>query len=305
MPHALVIGGVSFNTMVYVDAFPRPQPQTISSNGFHETIGSTGAGKALNLRKLGFGVTLHGLIGDDSLGLKIIDYLVAAEIAFLYDIDPRGTQRHLNLIDRAGRRISIFLEPGTFEPTFEAGRIEQAIPSSDYVVLNISNYCRTLIPAIQRHGKAIWCDIHDYDGQNPYYDDFIRAADYVFMSSDNMPDYRPFMQRMIAQGKRLVICTHGREGATTLTRDGEWIETPIVPSYLPKDTNGAGDSFFAGFLYGHASGYNTQQCLRLGAVAGGLCVTSAELALPRLSPALLEHEYMVAYGTPLDWRSQV
>jgi sugar/nucleoside kinase (ribokinase family) len=300
LPHALVIGGVSFNTIVYVDAFPQPRPQMIFSNGFHETIGSTGAGKALNLRRLGFGVTLHGLIGDDRLGRKIIDYLAAAEIAFLYDIDPRGTQRHLNLMDRTGRRISIFLEAGTFEPAFEAQRIEQSIPGSDYIVLNISNYCRTLIWAIQRHGKAIWCDIDDYDGQNRYYDDFVRAADYLFMSSDAMPDYRPFLQRMIAQGKRLVICTHGRAGATTLTRDGEWIETPIVPSYVPKDTNGAGDSFFAGFLYGHAKGYSIEQCLRLGAVAGGLCVTSAELALPELCPALLEHEYLAAYGTPLE-----
>ena len=40
------------------------------------------------------------------------------------------------------------------------------------------------------------------------------------------------------------------------------------------------------------------QCLRLGAVAGGLCVTSAELALPTLSPALLERAYLAAYGAP-------
>jgi acarbose 7IV-phosphotransferase len=300
MPRALVIGGVSFNMMVYVDAFPQPIPQTIFSNEFHETIGSTGAGKALNLRKLGFDVTLHGLIGDDNLGRKVIDYLAAAEITFLYDIDPRGTQRHLNLMDRAGRRISIFLVPGTFEPAFDEQRIVQYIPTSDYVVLNISNYCRTLIPAIQLYGKAIWCDIHDYDGRNPYYDDFVRAADYLFMSSDNMPDYRPFMRRMIAQGQQLVICTHGRAGATTLTRDGEWIETPIVPSYVPKDSNGAGDSFFAGFLYGHARGYRLHQRLQIGAVVGGLCVTSSELALPTLNPALIECEYLAAYGTPLE-----
>jgi sugar/nucleoside kinase (ribokinase family) len=300
MPHALVIGGVSFNTMVYLDTFPQPQPQTIFSTGFHETVGSTGAGKALNLHKLGFDVTLHGLIGEDSYGHKVIDYLAAAGITFLYDIDPRGTQRHLNLMDHAGRRISIFLEPGTFEPAFEALGIERAIPTSDYVVLNISNYCRTIIPAIQRHGKPIWCDIHDYDGQNPYYDDFVRAADYLFMSSDNLRDYRAFMQRMIAQGKQLAICTHGRAGATTLTRDGAWMETPIIPGYVPKDSNGAGDSFFAGFLYGHANGYSTEQSLQLGAVAGGLCVTSAELALPALSPALLEREYLAVYGARLE-----
>ena len=63
MTKILVLGGVSVNTMIYLDQFPQPTPQTVFSKGYHETIGSTGAGKALNLKKLGLDVTLHGLIG--------------------------------------------------------------------------------------------------------------------------------------------------------------------------------------------------------------------------------------------------
>ena len=300
MPLALVIGGVSYNTMVYLDTFPNPVPQTIISRGFHETIGSTGAGKALNLRKLGFDVTLHALIGDDTYGRRVAELLAAEQVGFIYDVDPRGTQRHLNLMDQAGGRISIFLEPGTFEPDFDRARVEQLVPGSDYVVLNISNYCRTLIPAIQRHRRPIWCDVHDYDGTSSYYADFVDAADFLFLSSDHMPDYRPFMQAMSAQGKRLVVCTHGRLGATALTDAGAWIETPIVATYPQTDTNGAGDSFFAGYLFGHARGYRAEQCLRIAAVTSGLCVTTAELALPELSPELLAREFAAAYGQPLD-----
>ena len=300
MPHALVIGGVSFNTMVYLDTFPQPLPQTILSKRFHETIGSTGAGKALNLCKLGFGVTLQGMIGDDALGRRLIAELTAAGIEFLYDIDPRGTQRHLNLMDRAGQRISIFLEPGSFEPAFDADRVARRVGGSDYVLLNISNYCRTLIPLIQPCGKPIWCDLHDYDGRDPYYDDFIAAADVVLLSSDRLPDYRTFLERMIAQGKQIAICTHGSQGATALTRAGEWIETPAIPGYTLVDSNGAGDSFLAGFIYGRARGYTARQSLELGALAGGLCISSTELAFPELSPALLEREYRAVYGTPLE-----
>lgn len=300
MPHALVIGGVSFNTMVYLDTFPQPLPQTIVSRGFHETIGSTGAGKALNLRRLGFDVTLQGVIGDDALGRRLIGELTAAGIEFLYDIDPRGTQRHLNLMDRAGQRMSIFLEPGSFEPAIDADRIVRRVDSSDYVLLNISNYCRTLIPLIRPHGKPIWCDLHDYDGHDPYYDDFIAAADVVLLSSNRLPGYRAFLERMIAQGKQLAICTHGSQGATALTGTGEWIETPAIPGYTLIDSNGAGDSFLAGFMYGRARGYTARQSLQLGALAGGLCITSTELAFPELSPALLEHEYLAAYGTALN-----
>ena len=74
MKNILVLGGVSYNMMIYLGAFPQPEPQTVFSQGFHETVGSTGAGKALNLAKLGLDVTLHGMIGADDLGQKIRDY---------------------------------------------------------------------------------------------------------------------------------------------------------------------------------------------------------------------------------------
>ena len=291
MPSALVIGGVSFNLMIYLGTLPAPVPHSVASRGFNETIGSTGAGKALNLCKLGFDTTLHAPVGDDANGRWVANYLAAAGVRFLYDIDPMGTQRHVNLMDASGRRVSIFIVPGTFEPAFDRARLA--------ALLNISNYCRQLIPDIRAAGKAIWCDLHDYDGQNPYHDDFIAAADFVLLSSDALPGYRDFMARMIAQGKRLVVCTHGAQGSTALTAAGEWIETPIIAKYAPVDTNGAGDSFFVGLLYGHAQGLAVRQCLRLGTVASGLCVTTRELAFPGLSPALLRSEYAAAYGEPL------
>lgn len=299
MPSALVIGGVSFNLMIYLGTLPAPVPHSVASRGFNETIGSTGAGKALNLCKLGFDTTLHAPVGDDANGRWVANYLAAAGVRFLYDIDPMGTQRHVNLMDASGRRVSIFIVPGTFEPAFDRARLAALLPGSDYVLLNISNYCRQLIPDIRAAGKAIWCDLHDYDGQNPYHDDFIAAADFVLLSSDALPGYRDFMARMIAQGKRLVVCTHGAQGSTALTAAGEWIETPIIAKYAPVDTNGAGDSFFVGLLYGHAQGLAVRQCLRLGTVASGLCVTTRELAFPGLSPALLRSEYAAAYGEPL------
>jgi acarbose 7IV-phosphotransferase len=295
MTRVLVLGGVSFNMMIYLDRLPQPVPQTILQAGCHETVGSTGAGKALNLCRLDMDVTLHGLIGEDRYGQQIVEYFASQPMAFLYDIDPQGTQRHVNLMDDEGRRISIFIAPGTFAPDVKLDRIEDTIAQSDVVALNIVNYCRYLIPLVKRHGKPIWCDIHDYDGANPYYHDFIDAADYVLMSSDALPDYRPFMRRLIDGGKQLVVCTHGRHGASALTAGGRWIETPAIASYARKDTNGAGDAFFSGILYGHTRGYPIEQCLRLGAIVSGLCVTSTELVYPALSSALIEREYAAHY----------
>ena len=52
MTRALILGGVSWNTMLYMDEFPEPVPHTAFASGIYETVGSSGAGKALNLRQL-------------------------------------------------------------------------------------------------------------------------------------------------------------------------------------------------------------------------------------------------------------
>jgi sugar/nucleoside kinase (ribokinase family) len=295
MSKVLVIGGVSYNTMIYLDAFPPPRPQTVYSRSFYETVGSTGAGKALNLHKLGLDVTLHGLIGDDGYGNWIVAHFEREGLDFVYDLDPQGTKRHVNLMNQEGGRISIFIAYGSPEPELDLSRIDALLADSDYVALGILNYCKGLIPLIKRHGKEIWCDLHDYDGKNPYHRDFIQAADCVFMSSNSLSDYRPTMQQMVDEGKKLVVCTHGREGASALTPDGLWIETPIIPDYPLRDSNGAGDSFFSGFMYGHAQGYPLLTCLRLGTIVAGLCITSLELALPDLSPDRVERDYQKHY----------
>jgi sugar/nucleoside kinase (ribokinase family) len=294
MKKVLVLGTVSFNTMIYLDQFPQPRPQTVFSRGWHETLGGSGAGKALNLGKLGLDVTLHTLIGDDECGNKVRQYMARENINFIYDVDPLGTRRHVNLMDQAGGRISIFVANGTFDLPVELD--ETLFSQGDYVVLGLLNYCRRGIPLARKHGQEIWCDIHDYDGRNPYHQDFIDAADYLFMSSGAMPAYESFMTELIKGGKKLVVCTHGQDGSTALTADGQWIHTPIVPGYERRDSNGAGDSFFSGFMYGHAQGYATQKCLRLGAIVGGMCVTSLELAFPGLSPLKVERAYKKHYG---------
>lgn len=296
MTRVFVAGDVTYNTLVYVEKFFKPVPQTVFSRAYHETVGGTAAGKAFNLARLGFDTTLHGLVGDDHQGAAIRERLAREQITFLTDVDPQGTQRHVNLMADDGGRISIYVAYATFEPTIDAVPLEAAIRRSDYVALNLSNYCRYLIPLVRRHNKPLWIDIHNYDGQNDYHRDFIAGADVLTLSSDALPDYRTFMTEQIAGGKQLVICTHGRDGATALTAAGDWVHVPALTGYPQRDTNGAGDSFFAGVLYGHAQGYAVERCLRLGAVVAGRCITSSELYDPALCPDLVRDDYRVHFG---------
>jgi sugar/nucleoside kinase (ribokinase family) len=296
MARVLVTGSASYDALIQVGEFFAPRPGTVFSKSYHEVVGGTGAGKALALSRLFDQTVFHCFVGDDPAGRLIRQRFAQERLTLLAETDPAGTEHHVNIMNDRGERISIYARYATFEPEFQPESLESEIAAADRLVLNIINYCRRLIPLARKHGKEIWCDIHDYDGQNPYHDDFIAAADWLFMSSEGMADWRGFMKRMIAAGKKAVVCTHGRGGSTLLDARDRFFELPAIEAYERVDTNGAGDCFMSGFLYGHARGRSLEDCQKLATICGGLSVSSRELVHAALSVDFLEAEYLRHYG---------
>jgi len=291
MQHQIaIIGGTTFDHIVYLPQLPQPVPQTIHQAPFNEAVGSTGAGKALALTKLEMDNTLYSVIGADVFGDQIKTYLNQQGVKTIFDIDAAGTERHINIMDAQGGRISMFVTQSSELIAHDIAAIEKLLEQSTVVVLNIIGYCRQLIPLIKKYDKPVWTDLHDYDGSNRYHQDFIDAAQYIHLSSDNLPGYRKVMEAMISNGKELVICTHGRAGASLLTKTGEWFEQAAIQQIPIVDSNGAGDSFFAGFLYAYLHHYPMQQCLQYGAVCGAYAVTSKALVYENLSAAFVAQQ---------------
>jgi len=286
MRKVLVIGGVSYDEIVRLDRLPEPKSQTVFGNGWR-AVGSTGAGKALNLTKLGVPNTLHATVGNDLDGRTVKEYLARRGVVAVYDETP-VTDHHVNLMDGEGNRLSIFTVPEPVPPAIDMDRMERLVATHDLVVLNVVPYARRLIPMIREHGVEIWTDLHDYVPGNPYYDPFIEAADVIFMSSDRTADHLRLMDEWLAGGKRCVVVTHGKNGAAAKTLADGLLYEPIINTYQLVDANGAGDAFFAGFLYGHLKGETTARCLCYGTIAGGVTVSSRELVADELSPDYIE-----------------
>jgi sugar/nucleoside kinase (ribokinase family) len=300
MRKILILGGVSYDTVLHLPHFPDPIPQTLLASRYREKIGSTGAGKSLALKRLGLNVHFHGVIGADRYGDLIRQRFAEENIPFDYDIDPNGTERHVNLMsDKTGERISFFLTSPPADIPLQEDVLERLIAASDLVILNIASYCKRLIPLLQRHGKETWIDLHDYTDASDYYTPFLEQASMLMFSSERHPQYRQTMTNLIQSGKQLVICTHGAKGATALLPSGEWIKQPVLP-YPVVDTNGAGDNFFSGLLYGLEKGHSVATSLRLAAVVAGLCVSSSELIAQDLSEDRVLREYNRWYGALRD-----
>jgi sugar/nucleoside kinase (ribokinase family) len=283
----LILGGASLDTIIHLPELPTPEPQTIWPSESYRALGSTGAGKSLNLAALGQTVVFHTLLGGDPEGQQIQDALVHPRIRLLTEKTDAPTEQHVNLMSADGHRISLFIQPPPEPEHVDWTQAQQALAESSLVVVNILGYTRSALPWLKTTGTPIWTDLHDYDGHNAYHEPFIDAARAIFLSSDNLPNYRTTMERLIDRGKEFVVCTHGSKGATLLTGEGQWLEQPVVSVPGVVDTNGAGDAFFSGFLHRYLQGHGLADCLRAGAICGALCVTSRDLASPELSPERL------------------
>jgi sugar/nucleoside kinase (ribokinase family) len=148
MTEILVLGGASWNTMIHLDRFPEPRPATIADARSHTAAGSTGLGKALALKALGHDPLLHATIGDDEAGRAIRSFCVERDLRTIFDIDPGGTSRHVNLMNAAGERISIFLFNGSPQPPTDVAALAPHIATATTIFLNITQSSVPLLPAI-------------------------------------------------------------------------------------------------------------------------------------------------------------
>lgn len=71
----------------------------------------------------------------------------------------------------------------------------------------------------------------------------------------------------------LLVMKQGAAGATAFSGDGRPCAHVGVLPVTPVDTTGAGDAFDAGFLYAYVNNNPVEQCMRYGAVCGGLSTT--------------------------------
>ncbi|MET8870351.1 PfkB family carbohydrate kinase, partial [Nonomuraea sp. NPDC004580] len=140
--------------------------------------------------------------------------------------------------------------------------------------VSIIDACRDVFADLG--GVPVSTDLHDWDGVNDHHRDFARQADLVFLSAAALPDPAATMREVIERGRaHTVVCTRGALGCLVLTRGSAVLRAfPAAPLPGPiADTNGAGDAFVSGFLYGTLRGRPLEECVRLGAVAGAHACT--------------------------------
>ncbi|WP_084958595.1 carbohydrate kinase family protein [Thermoactinospora rubra] len=269
MRDVLVIGGAGVDTTVYVPRLPLPYADTYGVPPVVDRIGNTGAGVALGCAALGLSVRFVDLIGDDPQGALIRRAMSGVD--FAWAPAAAGTRRSVLLVGPDGRRTSLYDARAT--PGERLPRSLYATPAR-HVHVSIMDFARHVYDDLD--GVPISTDLHDWDGRNDYHKDFAYRSDLVFLSAAALTDPEAAMRSIIAHGRAsTVVCTRGADGCLVLERGGRVTAFPAAPLPGPvADTNGAGDAFVSGFLYGRLRGAAVAECVRYGAIAGAhACVT--------------------------------
>jgi sugar/nucleoside kinase (ribokinase family) len=283
---AAVIGGVAWNTLVELPRLPTDLT-TLHATATREGIGGTGAGKSLHLARLGVRTRLHALIGDDPAGDHVRDELSRAGVELTAWPDPAGTERHLNLLDPHGDRVSIFVNHASPDPDIGPETLFELAADADLVFVSLTHYARRVLPLLTEAGREVWVDLHDWDGHDSdFHTPFVEHGTHVFVSDVRLDDPLGMATRL-AKDKELVVVTHGHRGATAFFPDREPLFVPTYDAGPVVDSNGAGDAFCVGVAYGRAAGWGWGRSLQAGAVVAGGCVTSPHLADPDLTPKWL------------------
>ncbi|WP_328907883.1 adenosine kinase [Streptomyces sp. NBC_00234] len=272
----LVLGGAGVDTIVYVPELPLPYADSYMVRpGIETRAGQTGDFVALGVSALGLRTHHFDMIGDDDAGDLVRALHRDRGIALTEVPLPGGTKRAVNLVGPDGRRLSLYDDSRSREEDrLPPATVRALAAASRHAHVSITYPCAFALPELREAGVTISTDLHNWDGVNAYHEPFAYGADLVFLSTTALTDTERTMRRIVERGRAdVVVATAGAEGAYLLV-EGELSHIRAVPPPSPVvDSNGAGDAFAAGFLFGRLAGEPPLRCALYGAVAGAHACT--------------------------------
>jgi sugar/nucleoside kinase (ribokinase family) len=259
------------------------------------TTGGSAANATFNAARLGVSATFVGKLGNDPLAETYLKKFAAAGVdtsRFKRGLVPNA--RCLAMVTPDAQRTmrtnlgaAMTLSPSEItEADFRGARHAHI---EGYLVFN-----QALSDAVLESARAAGCtislDLSSFEVVNASRDWIMtqlgKGIDVVFANEDEIRALFPGdPQDYSMLAKKLAA--HGVTAAVKLGADGAWIATGkelhrIEPEKVDTvvDTNGAGDAWAAGFLYGYLRGMPLPRCGTLGNIMGSETVRHVGPLIP-------------------------
>ena len=247
------------------------------------TTGGSAANATLNAARLGLRATFLGKLGNDGLAHTYRRRFEAAGVdGSRFKHGPLPNARCLALVTPDAQRTmrtclaaAMTLTPGEISPADFHGCRHAHIEG--YLVFNQA-LADAVLDAARTAGCTVSLDLSSFEVVHATRDWLLaqlrRGLDIVFANEDEI---RALFQDQTSDYATLArrLASHGVLAAVKIGRDGAWLAQGdalhrIAPVVVPDvvDTNGAGDAWAAGFLFGHLRGWPLPACGALASLMG-------------------------------------
>jgi ribokinase len=257
MSKFLVAGLINIETTLKIDGFPiHYAPVRYPFHGVNSSVSGVGYNIAKALNTLGHRVDFLSLIGRDPAAELVRSELHALQIddsSVLPALDQ--TPQSVILYDSTGSRaINVDLKD-IQDRTYPAELAKTALAACDMAVICNINFSRQMLTMAKQMGVTIASDVHAIADPDSDYDaDYMRHADILFMSHENLPcSPEQWVRTLWARySNRIIVIGLGGEGALLALRDEQQIQH--YPAQVTRpiiNTIGAGDALFSAFLHSY------------------------------------------------------
>jgi sugar/nucleoside kinase (ribokinase family) len=263
------------------------------------TVGSSSAIFACGAARLGLKVAFIGVCGDDLFGRFMLDEMSARGVDTAPVIIRKGGRTGLSVILAQGSDRAILTFPGLIPalttediPSSLLKRARHLHVASYFLQTGLQGGLVAVFAEARDHGMTTsldpnWDPAERWEG----FDTLLQSVD-IFLPNENeamsITRTTNLQQVMLFMNKKtdLTVVKCGSKGAC-LRKGTTEIDVPGLKVEV-VDTVGAGDSFDAGFLYGHLNGWELKKSLALAVVCGSLSTRAAGgvAAQPTLEEAL-------------------
>lgn len=275
MTKFFVSGLINIETTLQVDGFPIPyHPSNYRFFGIQNSVAGVGYNITKALTVLGNEVNFHTMIGTGPLSDVILKTL--SDQGIRTDgvwKSLKQTAQSVILYDTTGKR-SIFTDlKNVQEQVLPELEITRALRECDIAVLCNVNFSRPLLRFAQQAGRPVATDVHTISAlDDPYNEDFMAAADILFMSDEQLPESPDRWIRHTANtfSANIIVIGLGAEGALLYERRKDNIHH--IPAAVPRsvvNTIGSGDALFSSFLHFYFKKGIAVDALRLAVLFAG------------------------------------
>lgn len=279
------------NVDLLFDKMPRlpDEGEEIYTDKFSLCIGGGVPGTMITLSRLGVSTKTVTELSDDMFSRFAREEFQKA------GVEPvnvfKGENIAVNITAAAiTPKDRTFVSYGNEENAVEAEDVYNALKGAKAVAMHTGFpevYLR-----LKKEGTTVILDTGFYDDMTlEGYENILNIADYFLpnrteaLKLTKTDDPRE-AARILSKYLDTAIVKLDKDGCL-IYKDGKFTFVGSIDEFVRVDSTGAGDAFFAGFMYGIMKGEPIEKCVLFGNLTGGKCVTAVGCTTAYLTEAEL------------------